>query len=207
MFDNLKIFSQKLNTSFKITVSLPNDYDKNNHIYTTLFVVSGSNPFSNFSLNLEEFLINKNMLGIAIYPNLDIKKNTLLYNSFDETYNFARLYEEFIVFEVLPLLKEKYRIHQDSSNNYILGLNDTSILAYSLAYHYSLFSKIFLINFNFNNHKIFLSDLMSKFNPNIDFYINANDKNFSKTIVDRLLMFGAPKASSFNDIKDLEFIL
>lgn len=45
MFDNIKILSEGLNASFKVTIYLPDDYDKTDKTYKALYIVGGSNPF------------------------------------------------------------------------------------------------------------------------------------------------------------------
>lgn len=192
MFENFKVTSKKLCATFKITVFLPNDYDKNANIYNSLFIVSGSNPFTNPQYKLESYLASKNLLGFAIYPSIDVSKNKLLYNSFDSKYNYALLYEDFIINELKPLLTEKYRINKGFNGNFILGIKDTAILAYSLAYHYTNnFEKLLAHELSLNNDKLFMSDLMSKFDPNISFYFSTTNNSLSKVIEERLRLFGA----------------
>lgn len=207
MYDNLKLFAKKLNASFKITVLLPHDYDKTNKGYKALYIVSNSNPFSDYKLNLENIINQKNMIGIAIYPSLDVKKNQLLYNIFDDTYNFSNLYQAFIIKEVMPLLKEKYRLNSDKEGNYILGYKDTSLLAYGLAYHYDTFEKLYLFDFDIKAKKHFLADLMSSFDPSIGFYLNAKDALLAKEIKERLTMFGIIEYHELDSILSLETVL
>lgn len=74
MFDNIKILSEGLNASFKVTIYLPDDYDKTDKTYKALYIVGGSNPFLIPTYSLEEILKQKNVIGISIYPNLEIKR-------------------------------------------------------------------------------------------------------------------------------------
>jgi|GEM_PF-1564503 hypothetical protein len=193
MFDNIKIMSEGLNASFKVTIYLPDDYDKNDKTYKSLYIVGGSNPFLIPTYSLEEILKQKNVIGISIYPNLEIKKNNLLFNSFDDKFGFSAIYESFIINEVKPLICQKYRVEANAKNNAIFGYKETAILAYSLAYHYTNeFEAIYMHELNiepFKNH--FMSDLMSRFDPNIGFYFSMQSPEASKLIEERLQMFGA----------------
>lgn len=205
MFDNLKIQSKALNATFKITIYLPDDYDKTDNLYNALYIVSSSNLFLNNNFNLEEHLKEHSLIGICIYPNLEIKKNNLLFNTFNDKYGFNELYQEFIINEVKPHLEKQYRINKDSSTNYILGYKDTAILAYSLTYHYTNnFSKMFLYDLNIDSfYKPFLTDLISRFDPNISIYYNITNNEHKDEITNRLKLFGCVNFRYAKDINEL----
>lgn len=193
MFDNLKIISKKLNANFRITTYIPKDYDKNDIIYKAVYILCGTNPYQNPNYHLEEILDNKNAIGIAIYPNLDIAKNKMLYNTFEDKPGFAKLYEDFIINEIKPIINQKYRVNPNALNNVIIGINDTAILAYSLAHHYTnQFDKVLMYNLNTDSyHKLFMSDFKSKFDPNISFYYSMDNNKNSLEIESILTMFGS----------------
>lgn len=206
MYDNLKFFCEELNASFRVTVLLPKDYGTKDKLYDSLFIVSPSNPFLNLEYDLENTILTKDMLGFAIYPNLDIAKNKLLFNSFDETYNYARLYEDFIMKKVFPLLLDKYHIKKEKSGRSLLGINDTSILGYNLAYHFdNSFNNIFLHNLQLKQYwKYFLVDLKSKFNPSIGFFYSSDESELSLLINETLTLFGHPNHKQYDlNIKEL----
>lgn len=206
MFENLKVLSKGLNTQFKVTVCLPFDYDKNDKMYKSVYIVASNNPFANYDLDLENKILDRNMIGIAIYPNIDVARNSLLFNSFDEKYDFARLYEEFIMNELNPLLEERYRISPQMTDRAILGLKDTSLLAYCLAYHYSnSFGVALMYDLHINHLKLFMSDLMSKFNPNIKFYFHCDDEGMAHEIFNRLTIFGMPDVMHLDKNMELFF--
>ncbi len=200
MFDNLKIISKKLNANFRVTTYIPKDYDKNDNLYKAVYILSGSNPFQNPNYHLEETLEEKNAIGIAIYPNLDIAKNKMLYNSFNDKPGFAKLYEDFIINEIKPIINQKYRVNHNALNNVILGFNDTAILAYSLAYHYTnQFDKILMYCLNTDSyHKLFMADLKSKFDPNISFFYSMDNNKNSLEIESILTMFGCKEFKLLN---------
>lgn len=193
MFDNIKILSEGLNASFRITIYLPDDYDKTDKSYKALYIVSASNPFLIPTYSLEEILKEKDVIGISIYPNLEIKKNNLLFNSFNDKYGFAAIYENFIINEIKPLINQKYRVDSTAKGTAIFGYKETAILAYSLAYHYSNeFTKLYMYELNIEPFKnYFMTDLMSRFDPNISFYFSMQASDSAKLIEERLQMFGA----------------
>lgn len=193
MFDDIKVLSKGLNASFKITIFLPDDYNRNDLYYKTLFIVGSSNPFLIPTYELEQKLVNRNMIGVAIYPNLDIKKNTLLFNTFNDKYGFCEIYESFIINELIPLLTKKYRIDSCKNNRIILGYKDTAILAYSLARHYpNSFGRILMYELNVESFKnSFLTDLISRFDPNEGLFFTMQDTTTAQEIENRLRMFGA----------------
>lgn len=193
MFDNIKILSEGLNASFKVTIYLPDDYDKTDKTYKALYIVGGSNPFLIPTYSLEEILKQKNVIGISIYPNLEIKKNNLLFNVFDDKFGFAKIYEEFIINKIKPIIETKYRVTSEAKGNTILGYKETAILAYSLSYHYTnQFSELYLHDIMIEPFKKkFMTDLMSRFDPNISFFFSMQAADTAKLIEERLQMFGA----------------
>lgn len=202
MFDILKMYSKSLNAQFKITVYLPEDYDKNNHIYEAIYIVSNTNPFNDSKINLEDKI--KNKIIFSIYPEKNISKNSLLYNSFDDYYGFSKLYEEFIINEIRPYLVLKYRVNKDFEGNSILGYDETAILAYNLAFHYTMkFDKMYLYNLNLAGFdKLFHTDLVSSFTPFISIFYKTDTEN-EKRIETTLRLLGSLEFQSVDTLDDM----
>ena len=204
MFDILKMNSKELNIQIKICVYLPNDYNTNNQQYESVYIVSGKNPFEDNTLNLEKRLNYLNKVGIAIYPAIDIKKNTLLFNTLNDKLGYAALYEDFIVNTIIPHIQGKYRLSPDRDYNSILGFNETSILAFNISARYPyLFSKLNMHDLCVSGYeKKFRTHLITTFNPFLAIYYSACDETH-QIIKTNLDLLGAIEFKRFNSFKDI----
>lgn len=191
MLDINKFHSTKLATNITAAVMLPDNRNIVLESYKTIYILSLANPFIS-NKNFQKIVNDKNICLVSIYPSLNIKKNELLFESFKSDYDFSYLYQEFIINELIEVLEDKYRLKKGKENRCLLGENNTSITALTMAHDFtSSFYNVVSINLNLDNiYKEFLSYLKSKFDPNIDITISMNDYNKLDEIYKLLKDFG-----------------
>ena len=193
MLDTLKFHSSSLNIDIKTKIFLPNDYDKTSEYFESVYIVSKSDPFVK-DFKLENTLEEKNLIAISIFPNNDIEKNKLLFESFESKYNYSFLYQEAIIKEILPYVEKRYRIKKAQANRSLVGYAETSLLAFTMALDYNLFSNVFCVKLDLTkikNH--ILVYLKAKFDPNIKYYISMDDRKLLSEIAQIERLFGQPE--------------
>ena len=126
MIESFKINCYPLNRSIRITINLPKNYNNTNRYYPVIYFLDGQNVFndkdslSGISLNLTNTIdkleeINKSAIYVCIASAIDKEKR-------EKEYKEDILYE-FILNEIHPLIKMRYRI-----NNYIYASHNTNTI-------------------------------------------------------------------------------
>ncbi|MBQ9448293.1 MAG: hypothetical protein IJU60_00270 [Acholeplasmatales bacterium] len=157
MREILKIKALKLRRNIKVGIFLPEQYYSNEDCYKTVIALDGELFFNYLNedtkrIDIDDLLKTKRCIFIAISspsnPLWRISEVNPYYNGDNEevdkelAYNFAW----YINYELLPDLKQKYRISDDV---YVIGMNDAANLAMYLGGN-KLYSGCGLINYNFN---------------------------------------------------------
>ncbi|MCR5786882.1 MAG: hypothetical protein K6G28_04205 [Acholeplasmatales bacterium] len=197
MLDINKFHSKSLAANVSTAVLLPDNYNNVDTVYKPIYVLTTNNPFLN-DQKYQEFVNSANIALIAIYPSLDIKKNELLFDSFDTEYDFSKQYQEFIIESLIPNITRLYRLSNKFSDKYLVGIDKTSLLAYTFPLDFTTtFGHLYSINLNVDDFKAdFLAYTKSKFDPQVEMNLSLTNKDIQKEIKDILKMFGI---ISYND--------
>lgn len=203
MIDTLKFHSNTLNIDVRVKIFLPSNYDQNDKLYNSVYIISKNDHINSEELN--KSFENNDLIGIQIYPNNDIDKNVLLFDSFESKYNFSKLYSDFLFKEILTYLEKRYRLGTTQKDRAILGYDITALFALTSAYEYNLFSKMISLNLDIEKFKFrFFSYLKSKFDPNTGLYLYMKNEETLDEIYKLEKMFGLPVFEKLesNQIKD-----
>ena len=206
MLDINKLHSTKLATNISAAVMLPDNYNTVSDTYKPVFVLALSNIF--LGTDYQKIVNEKKIALIAIYPSLNIKKNELLFESFESNYDFSYLYQDFIINEVIKALEVKYRISKNYLDRTIIGKDISSLMALTMPLDFtSTFGKQIIINLNLDKtFKKMLCYLESKFDPEIEMNLSMQNTNHLQVINKLLKDFGI---KIFKEIKNnsLSYIL
>ena len=158
MRELLKITAQKLRRVLKIAIFLPDSYYTNEDNYKAIISFDGELFFNYLNedtkkIDIDELLKGKRYIFIAISspanPDWRISELNPYYNGNNEVIDkeLAYNYSWYLNYELIPDLKEKYRI---SDEIYVLGMTEGANLALYLASH-KLYSGVGLLNYNFKD--------------------------------------------------------
>jgi hypothetical protein len=196
MLDINKFHSQILAANVSTAVLLPDNYNKVDTIYKPIYILTTSNPFLNDS-KYQEFVNSADVALVAIYPSLDVKKNELLYDSFNTEYDFSKQYQSFILDTVIKNITTLYRLSNKFNDKYLVGIDKTSLLGFTMPLDFTTtFGHLYSINLDIDNKADFLAYVKSKFDPQIEINLSLINKDIQKEIKDILKLFGI---ISYND--------
>ena len=185
MVESFKLTAQKLKRILKVSISLPLGYDQNNDNYPAVLTFDGQYLF-NFldektkQMDLSVSASHNRCIVIGIHsPKIEAWRMSELnpyYNGTDESVEpvLSIIYYDYIIYDLLPYLKRKYRISDDL---YVLGFNEGAIAAAYMQYHYSIIKGMGLFNplLDLVNEKFYL-DIENKFDENKKIYLFKGDK-------------------------------
>jgi len=185
MVEGFKLTVQKLKRILKVSISLPAGYDQNNDKYPCVLAFDGQLLFDFLDektkkMDLSVSASHSRSIIVGIHsPKIEAWRMSELnpyYNGNDASVEpvLSIIYFDYIINELLPYLKRKYRISDDI---YALGFNEGTIAATYLQYHYSVIKGMGLFNPNLDivNEK-FYEDIETKFDVNKKIYLYKGDK-------------------------------
>ncbi len=204
MLDIIKFHSEKLQTNISSSILYPDDYNNNDKTYKTFFVLSTTNSLIN-DLELAKIVNNKKIIIVSIYPSLNIKKNSLLFESFKSKYDYSSLYQNFIVNDIIPALSVKYRISEELNERYMIGFDSTALIAFTLPHNYTeVCENIISINLDVTSfEKEFYAYIKSKFMPVMSISLYMKDSKIQKNIEEIYSLFGIV---NYNNLKNTKLI-
>jgi len=185
MVEGFKLTVQKLKRILKISVNLPAGYDKNTDSYPAVLAFDGQYLFDFLDEKTKQMDINKTasfarVVTIGIHsPKIEAWRMSELnpyYNGNDKNVEtvLSIIYFEYIIHELLPFLKKKYRISDDI---YVLGFNEGAIAATYMQYHYEQIKGMGLFNppLDIVSQK-FYEDIEDKFDETKKIYLYKGEK-------------------------------
>lgn len=188
MVEGFKIGSEKLKRYLKIAVDLPNEYNYSLKTYPLLLVLDGQ-LFYNFLkedtkvIDMSQIIHSSNKEFICITlqsPTNDLWRLSELnpyYNGNEKDVDkiLSIIYFEYITNELIPMLKNRYRINDDI---YLLGYKESAIACLYMLYAYNLFkgAGLFSININECSDKLY-KDLKNRCDITKELYLVSGSKN------------------------------
>lgn len=165
MVESFKIRAEHLKRYLKISVNLPREYNNNESSYPLVLVFDGQ-LFYNFLneetrvIEMEKIIdsINKDFICITLQsptiPEWRISELNPYYKGNNPSVDtvLSLIYYDYITKELLPILKERYRINDDI---YLLGYQEGAIASLYMLYAYEDFkgAGLFSIPLNTCNEK------------------------------------------------------
>lgn len=207
MIDSIKFFSPELRIHVTCQVMLPSDYHKEKTIYKPFYYICERSPFSTND-ELIDVINQKNIVFIAIYPTLDIKKNALLFDFLNKEYDFAYIYAKYIIFDLIKKIEPMYRISTNKEDKHIIGDNITSSFTLLAPFIYSNeIGNTIAINLNLDkNFALLKTNLLSYFDPNVNVTISSRNREKALNINTSLKEFGIKKSEVISSSTFKEFI-
>ncbi len=199
MVEGFKLTAKKLKRYLKISTHLPKDYYETNKEYPMLLVFDGDLFFSflteddkkiNLAKKLDE--INSKFITIGLFspkiPEWRISELNPYYNGdkSDVDTTLSINYYDYIINELLPILKVKYRLNNEI---YLFGLNEGAIASIYMLYHYDINGAIL-----FNpvleecNDKLY-EDINNSFDKSKRLYLYKGGKDISDTELNNFYKF------------------
>ncbi len=142
-------FSKKLDRNVKFRFTAPDCYTKSKDLFPVLLMNDGQD-YHNMNLEdtLSEAFADKNLkkfcyVGISCNENRINEYGTASTADFKNRGNKAKAYNEFIIEEFMPFLKEEFKVTKDQSDWVFCGMSLGGLSAFDIAYnHPNFFSKI-----------------------------------------------------------------
>ncbi len=193
MVENFKITAVNLKRIVKISINLPTDYNSNNNEYPVIFSLDGQllNNYINEQtrkININKIQGESKCIIISIQsPKIEAWRMSELnpyYNGDDETVDIvlSYIYFDYIVNELIPLLKQKYRLSNDM---YLMGFKESAIACLYMVYRYSIFkgAGLFDPTLSLCNNKL-ITDIEKNFTPDKKMYLFHGGLNTDSKIDD-----------------------
>lgn len=148
MVEGFKITAQKLKRILKISVHLPKDYNNNDNDYPLVLALDGQLLFNFINentqkINMADVMSNyNNFILISLHspsnPAWRMSELNPYYKGKDKTVDtvLSYIYYDYIVNELLPLLKQRYRFNEEI---YLLGFYEGAIASLYMVYRYNIF--------------------------------------------------------------------
>ena len=185
MVEGFKLTAQKLKRILKVSINLPTGYDLNKDLYPAVLTFDGQYLFDFLDektklMDLSISASHTRSIIIGIHsPKIEAWRMSELnpyYNGDNKEVEtvLAIIYYDYIVHDLLPYLKRKYRISDDI---YVLGFNEGAIAAAYMQYHYQIIKGMGLFNIPLElvNNK-FYDDLEKDFDINKKIYLFKGEK-------------------------------
>ncbi len=185
MVEGFKLTVQKLKRILKVSISLPAGYDQNHDNYPAILTFDGQLLFDFLDektkkMDLAVSAMHSRSIVVGIHsPKIEAWRMSELnpyYNGSDTSVEpvLSIIYFDYIIYELLPYLKRKYRISDDI---YTLGFNEGAIAAAYLQYHYNIIKGMGLFNptLDLVSNK-FYEEMEEKFDPSKKIYLYRGDK-------------------------------
>ena len=190
MVEGFKLTAEKIKRILKLTVHLPNDYYTNNKYYPLLLVFDGGIFFSylnedNKSIDLKDILdkYDNEFITIGLFkPRLEewnISELNPYYSGNMEgvDISYSSIFSEYIVNDLIPLLKQKYRFTDNIS---VMGIKTGGVEVISILSKYDKIKKGIIYSLPFDEINDLLFDDLSKIN-NKSIYIYQGGMDFIDT--------------------------
>jgi len=190
MVEGFKLTAEKIKRILKLTVHLPNDYYTNNKYYPLLLVFDGGIFFSylnedNKSIDLKDILdkYDNEFITIGLFkPRLEewnISELNPYYSGNMEgvDISYSSIFSEYIVNDLIPLLKQKYRFTDNIS---VMGIKTGGVEVISILSKYDKIKKGIIYSLPFDEINDLLFDDLSKIN-NKSIYIYQGGIDFIDT--------------------------
>ena len=214
MLEGFKITALKLKRKLKVSVSLPDIYYNLSDTYPLIIAFDGQNLFDFFLektkiIDTAKILESSRVIFVGLHsPNIEEWRLSEL----DPYYNgnkkdvdpiLSYIYFDYIVNELIPYLKDKYRIN----DIYLLGFEEGAIAALCMVYKYDIFKGAGLFNPNLDLCNLKMSsDLENHFKSDKKIYMFSGEKINEETkffdLYIRLLSLGSTNVK-LNYIDDL----
>lgn len=190
MVEGFKLTAEKIKRILKLTVHLPNDYYTNNKYYPLLLVFDGGIFFSylnedNKSIDLKDILdkYDNEFITIGLFkPRLEewnISELNPYYSGNMEgvDISYSSIFSEYIVNDLIPLLKQKYRFTDNIS---VMGIKTGGVEVISILSKYDKIKKGIIYSLPFDEINDLFFDDLSKIN-NKSIYIYQGGIDFIDT--------------------------
>ncbi len=194
MIEGFKITATKIKRIIKLAVHIPDDYYTNNKKYPLLLCLDGGLFFSflnedNKIIDLKAILddMDKDFIAIGLFgPRLDEWNISELnpYYFGDNTsvdVSYSSIYLDYITNELIPLLKQKYRI-DDNVNVFGVGLGAISVIP--LLAKYDTYKAGIMLSINYNEVNDLIFDDAKRIN-NKSIYLYQGELNSSLEDLDK----------------------
>lgn len=172
MIENFKITAQKLKRILKISVNLPSDYNANDMSYPVVIAFDGQLLYNFINESTQEINMakcldscKKDCICITLQspkiPEWRISELNPYYNGSNTMVDtvLSYIYYDYIVNELIPLLKDRYRFTDDF---YLLGFKEGAIAALYMTYRYNIFKGAGLFNPSLENCSIKITEDLQK---------------------------------------------
>lgn len=185
MVEGFKLTVQKLKRILKVSINLPAGYDQNHEKYPAIITFDGQLLFDFLDektkkMDLAVSASHSRSIIVGIHsPKIEAWRMSELnpyYNGNDTQVEtvLSLIYFDYIIYELIPYLKRKYRISEDI---FTMGFNEGAIAAMYLNTHYEIIKGMGLFNppLDIVDNK-FYEDIESKFDPSKKIYLYKGDK-------------------------------
>ena len=188
MVESFKLTAQKLKRILKISVNLPKSYHKTEDSYPLLICFDGQLLFNFINENTQHINISgildshkTEAICIALQsPKIEAWRMSELnpyYNGNDSTVEpvLSYIYFDYIINELLPLLKQRYRFNDEI---YLLGFDEGAIASLFMVYKYNMIkgAGIFHPRLDLCNNKLSI-DLEKNFTSDKRIYLYQGAKD------------------------------
>lgn len=219
MIEGFKITAINLKRKLKVSVHLPDIYYNHDESYPLVIAFDGQDLFDFFlektkKINAEKILEESRVIFVGLHsPSIEAWRMSELnpyYNGKDNEVDtvLSYIYYDYIINELLPYLKQKYRITNDI---YLLGIEEGAISALCMVYKYDIFTGAGLFNPKLDLCNLKLSaDLENHFDKDKRIYMFSGEKKNEPTkffdLYLRLLSLGSTnvKLNYVDDINSFE---
>ncbi len=206
MIDTIKFYSSELRIHVTCSILLPKNYHIENKIYKPYYYLCLKNPF----IKDKDFLSivdNIDTPIIAIYPTQDLNKNILLFDIFNKNFDYAIVYLNFIITDLIKRLEGIYRFSSEPKNKTIIAENECAISAlFSAHLITSEIENVVALNLNLKDIKMIRVNLLSLFNPNISISFSSHDREKLVLLNNNLKEFGIKKSEIVSDLTVLSYL-
>ncbi len=196
MVEGFKLTAEKIKRILKLSVHLPDDYYTNNKSYPLLLVFDGGIFFSylnedNKQIDLKEILdkYNKEFITIGLFkPRLEewnISELNPYYSGNMEgvDISYSLIFTEYVINELIPLLKQKYRFNDNIS---VMGYDMGASTVISILAKYDKIKKGIMFSLPFSEMNDLMFDDLYKIN-NKTVYVYQGLKDIPDDIKDKYL--------------------
>lgn len=157
MVESFKITARELRRNLKIHVKMPEDYNQNTKAYPMVITFDGElfynfigEDFKVFDTDSLTNNLKNDVLFVFLHsPSIKAWRMSELnpyYNGDDKDVDtvLSFIFEEYITYTVLPLLKQRFRVIDNQI--YLSGMNEAAICALHMVYKYKEYNGAALFN-------------------------------------------------------------
>ncbi len=206
MIDTIKFYSQDLRIHVTCSILLPKNYHIENKIYKPYYFLCLRNPFIKDTEYIQVIdYIDEPV--VAIYPTQDLKKNILLFDILNKEYDYAYLYLNFIIKELIKRLEGIYRFNKDPKEKTIIGQNDCALSALFSAHLFSNeITNSVALGIDLKEYNKIKVNLLSLFDPNINITFSSLGREKLTLLNNYLKDFGIKHSEIVSDTTVLSYL-